>query len=216
MSTVLRLGPGGVGFGVNYLEYQAPLVYPVGRRAILDPGEVTGTSALGVVGYSQVYRGFRLGASAKYAMDIVSLERFAGAYVDAGIAREFGRYTTALAVQNLGQRHVRGGNRIETPSVATLGVATARPIGPLDVTATAAAAMDFDRELSGGGGAEVGWSWLNGYSIAGRFGVNHGRFSDDTDLMAGFGFTADRMTFDIAAERLPGDRFGYRAGIRIR
>ena len=29
-------------------------------------------------------------------------------------------------------------------------------------------------------------------------------------------FTADRMTLDVTVQRLPGDRAGYRAGIRIR
>lgn len=216
MSTVLRLGPGGIGFGVNYLEYQAALNYPYTRSEIVAPGIVSGTSALGAIGYAQAYKGFRLGASAKYAMDVLSLQRFASTYVDVGVARDFGRYTTALAVQNLGQSIARGSEQIEAPSRATLGVATARPLGPLDVAVTAGASVNADQEFSGGGGAEVAWSWLSGYSIAGRFGLQHGRDGGDTDLMAGFGFTADRMTLDLAAELLPGDRFGYRAGIRIR
>jgi hypothetical protein len=216
MSTVLRLGPGAVGFGVNYLEYQSGLSYPFERRDIVGRGILPGTSALGAIGYAQVYKGIRLGVAAKYGMDILNLQRFASTYIDVGVARDFGRYTTALSVQNLGQSASRGSEEIEAPGQATLGVATARPVGPLDVYLTAATSMNMDQELSGGGGAEVGWSWLSGYSIAGRVGVHHGREGDNTDVMAGFGFTADRMTLDIAAERLPGDRLGYRAGIRIR
>src|SRR5688572_7382266 len=60
MSTVLRLGPGAVGFGANYLEYQAPsLAYPFDRDQIFDRNTSYGTSVLGALGYAQVYKGFR-------------------------------------------------------------------------------------------------------------------------------------------------------------
>ena len=216
MSTVLRLGPGAIGIGANYLEYHTPLAYPPTRNDVLDPNLTVGTSTLGAVGYAQVYKGFRIGATAKYAMDAVSLERFGSIYGDVGIARDFGRYTTALAVQSLGSSLTRATDRIKAPITATLGASTARPLGPLDVAATAGVSYSVDDEVTAGGGAEIGWSWISGYSIAGRAGAHSARHGGDTELMAGFGFTADRMTFDVAAERLPGDRVGYRAGIRIR
>jgi hypothetical protein len=216
MSTVLRLGPGAIGIGANYLEYQTALPYAGTRDAVLGPNIVIGTSTVGAVGYAQTYRGFRLGATAKYAMDAISLERFGSVYGDAGLARDFGRYTTALAVQNLGASLARGSERIKPPTTTTLGASTARPLGPFDVAATAGVSYSVDDEVTAGGGAEIGWSWISGYSIAGRAGVHQARQGGDTELMAGFGFTADRMTLDIAAERLPGNRAGYRAGIRIR
>ncbi len=216
MSTVLRLGPGAVGFGVNYLEYHTPLSYPPTRNEILDPNILAGTSTLGALGYAQVYKGYRLGATAKYAMDAFSIQRFGSVYGDAGLAKDFGRYTTALAVQNIGSSLSRGADQIKAPLTATLGASTARPLGPLDVAATAGVSWSNEDDVTAGGGAEVGWSWLSGYSIAGRAGAHQARQGGDTELMAGFGFTADRMTLDIAAERLRGNRAGYRAGIRIR
>lgn len=220
MSTVLRLGSGGIGFGVNYLEYQvAPLMFPFNRANVIGPNVAAGTSALGAVGYAQSYKGFRLGASAKYAMDVVELERFGQVYGDAGIARDFrqGRYTAALSVQNLGQPLERGSDEIAAPVTATLGAATSRQLGPLDGVATAGAMYSRqDDGVTFGGGAEISWSWLVGYSIAARAGGRTAPRDGSSGLMGGVGFTADRMTFDVAVERLPGDRAGYRAGIRIR
>jgi hypothetical protein len=216
MSTVLRLGPGAVGFGANYLEYQRPAVYPVSRYDVLGPGANIGTSVLGAVGYAQTYKGVRIGAAAKYALDADAADRYRNVYGDVGLARDFGRYSTALSVQNLGSSLERGPVTIKVPTTATLGVGTARPLGPFDANATAGVSYSREDELTAGGGAEIGWSWLSGYSVAVRAGAHQARQNGDTELMAGFGFTADRTTLDFAAERLPGNRAGYRAGIRIR
>jgi hypothetical protein len=219
MSTVLRLGPGAVGFGVHYFEYQVtPLSYPFERNDLIAGNSTAGTSALGTIGYAQTYKGFRFGAAAKYAADAVELERFAQVYGDAGIARDFrgGRYTAALSVQNIGKSLERGSETIEPPMMTTLGAATSRQVGPLDAVATAGVSYSQRDDVTAGGGVEIGWSWLTGYSIAGRAGLHQARENGDTELMGGFGFTADRMTLDVAVERLPGNRAGYRAGIRIR
>lgn len=219
MSTVLRLGPGAVGFGANYLEYQVtPLSYPYQLGDVIDPNFALATSAVGALGYAQVYRGFRFGAAAKYAMDAVDIERFANVYGDFGIARDFrnGRYTTALSVQHVGASLSRGADRIAAPTMATLGASTARQLGPLDAAATAGVSYSELDEVTAGGGAEISWSWLVGYSIAARAGVHQARQGGETEFMGGLGFTADRMTLDVAVHRLPGDRAGYRAGIRIR
>ncbi|MEO5567294.1 MAG: hypothetical protein ABIR92_02305, partial [Gemmatimonadaceae bacterium] len=216
MSTVLRLGPAGIGFGVNYLEYQTPgLTYPITRDDILDPSLSHGTSVLGSVGFAQVYKGFRFGASAKYASDVVALDRFSSGYGDVGIGKDFGRYSTGLAVQHLGPPITRSSVEIKPPTTATLGIATSRAVGPLDVLATAAV-IASDAQVAGGFGAEVGWSWINGYSIAARGGLHRPREVGIAGYTAGFGFTADRLSIDVAAELLSRDRVSYRAGIRIR
>ena len=219
MSTVLRLGPGAVGFGVNYLEYQVAAVqYPLHLPDVLDRNFAIGTSALGSLGYAQTYRGFRLGVAAKYAMDAIDIERFGNLYGDAGIARDLrnGRYTAALSVQHFGPSLERGTENIPAPLTTTLGVSTSRPMGPLDVVATAGLSYSDEDELSGGGGAEIGWSWLSGYSIAARIGGHTHHLGQENALMGGFGFTADRMTFDFVAHQLDSKKVGYRAGIRIR
>ena len=216
MSTVLRLGPGAIGLGGNYLEYQRPPFYPFSRTEVLGPNPGIGSSVLGTIGYAQTYRGLRIGAAAKYAMDATDADRYRNVYGDAGIARDFGRYTAAFSVQNIGSSLERGAVTIDAPTVATLGVASGRSLGPFDALATAGVSYSREDELTAGGGAEIGWSWLSGYSIAARAGAHQARQNGDTELMGGVGFTADRLTLDVAAERLPGNRAGYRAGIRIR
>jgi hypothetical protein len=219
MSTVLRLGSGAVGFGVNYLEYQvAPVSYPFRLPDIIGGNFAIGTSALGSLGYAQTYKGFRLGAAAKYAMDVVDIERFGHAYGDVGVARDFrsGRYTAGLAVQHIGTGLDRGAQEIAAPTTATLGLSTSQALGPFDVVATAGLSYSDEDQLSGGGGAEIGWSWLNGYSIAARVGGHTHRQGQENVVMGGIGFTADRLTFDLTAHQLESHTVGYRAGIRIR
>jgi hypothetical protein len=216
MSTNLRLGSGAIGFGTNYLEYQRPAIYPVSRNEVLGPEAVVGSSLLGVVGYAQTYKGVRIGAAAKYAVDADATDRYRNIYGDVGVGRDFGRYTTALSVQNLGSALQRGVVTIKVPTTATFGVATARALGPLDGLATAGVSYSKEDEVTVGGGAEIAWSWLSGYNVAMRAGAHQARQDGDTEIMGGVGFTADRMTFDVTAERLPGNRAGYRAGIRIR
>jgi hypothetical protein len=216
LSTVTRVGPAGIGFGINYLEYQTSGVsYPVTREDILDRNAAVGSSVLGSVGYAQVFHRFRLGASANYAVDAVSLERFSNVYADLGVARDFGRYSSALAVQHLGPSIQRGGADIDPPVTATLGVATSRQLGPLDLLATTAVSAT-EEKVFGGLGAEIGWSWISGYSIAGRGGIHQPNAAGIADRTAGFGFTADRLTIDLAAELLDRGRVSYRAGLRIR
>jgi hypothetical protein len=219
MSTVLRFGSGAIGFGVNYLEYQlTPASYPITKGDIIDPNADLGTSALGVIGYAQTWKGFRLGAAAKYAMDAIDIERFGQVYGDAGIAHDYfrGRYTTALSVQNIGASLSRGADRIPPPTTATFGVATSRQLGPLDGVATAGVSWSQQDDVTAGGGLELGWSWISGYNIAVRGGAHQARQGGDTEVMGGFGFTADRLTLDFAVQRLPDNRAGYQAGIRIR
>jgi hypothetical protein len=216
ISTGLRLGPGAIGFGTNYLEYQRPAIYPVSRNEVLGLGSVFGSSLLGVVGYAQTYKGTRFGAAAKYAVDADATDRFRNVYGDVGAGRDFGRYSTGLSVQNIGSALVRDVVTIKVPTTANFGVATARSFGPFDGAATAGVSYSKEDELTVGGGGEIGWSWLSGYNIAVRGGAHQGRQGGNTELMGGVGFTADRTTLDIAAERLPGNRAGYRAGIRIR
>lgn len=218
MSTVLRLGSGGLGFGVNYLEYRAdPSIYPITRDDVLQAGAL-GASTLATLGFAQVIKGFRIGAAANYAADQIGSARHHNVLGDVGVSHDFLRYFTgALAVQHLGGRMKEPGISIEPPMKATLGVAGTGPVGPLDVVVTTALSSFNEGHLSGGLGAEVGWSWLSGYSIAGRAGVRQPREPGEAAATAGFGFVADRLAVDVAAEFfLKGDRVGYRAGFRIR
>ena len=233
MSTVLRLGSGGLGIGVNFLEYRVQTgIYPVSRDDILDPppGSVSGTSTLATLGFAQAYRGFRIGASANYAVDEIGVDRFRNIVGDVGLARDFNRFTAALALQHLGAsmkinaptafapstNPLLTGGGIKPPMKATLGLGWVAPAGPLDLTATAAVSAMREGHLSPGIGGEASWSWLSGYAISARAGVRHPHEIGDATLTGGVGFVADRVALDVAAEVLKNNRVGYRAGFRVR
>jgi len=83
------------------------------------------------------------------------------------------------------------------------------------LVATAALSVDGNANFSGGGGAEVGWSWLDGYSVAMRAGLRS-RAAGEELVTAGAGFTMDRLSIDYALETLAGSRVAHRVGLRIR
>jgi hypothetical protein len=216
MSTVLRLGSGGIGIGMSFLEY-ATSVYPVTRSDILDVGTSAVSSILGAIGYAQTYKGFRIGATAKYASDQTAVVRYRNWYADAGVSRNFLQYYTgALSLQNIGRSLDRASGTMDPPMKATLGVTGSRPLGPLDVLASVAASAMPEGHVSPGIGAEAAWSWISGYSVAVRGGYRNPAEPGEPNYTAGLGLTADRMTFDVAAEVQKNDRVGYRAGVRIR
>jgi hypothetical protein len=233
MSTVLRLGSGGLGIGVNFLEYRVRTgIYPVSRDDILDPqpGSVSGTSTLATLGFAQAYRGFRIGASANYAVDEIGIDRFRNIVGDVGLARDFNRFTAALALQHLGSpmqinpptafapstNPLLAGDGIKPPMQATLGLGWVAPAGPFDLTATAAVSAMREGHLSPGIGGEASWSWLSGYAVSARAGVRHPHEVGDATYTGGVGFVADRVALDIAAEVLNNNHVGYRAGFRVR
>ena len=232
MSTVLRLGSGGLGLGVNYLEYRAAYaVYPISRDDITPPstGQPAGSAMLASLGFSQVVKKYRIGASANYAADEVGFNRFRNIVGDIGLARDFGRYTAALSLQHMGaamvQDAVVGPSTSSAPNVpasirppmkATVGGGWSGSAGPLDITATVAASALREGNVSSAVGAEASWSWLSGYAISARGGYRYPRSVADARYTGGVGFVADRVSIDLAAEVMNNDRVGVRGGFRVR
>jgi hypothetical protein len=237
MSTVLRFGSGGLGFGINYLEYRQDFfaAYPISRDDILhsSPSASSGESMLAALGYAQTYHGFRVGAAANYAVDQIGTDRFRNVVGDVGVSHDFfNRLTTGLSLQHLGGP--LGGNcegdpanlrcavfsstpsKIQSPAKATLGAGWSQQLGPLDVVATTAVSAVREGHVSPAVGGEASWSWLSGYAISARGGVRYPRGVADSKYTAGVGFVADRLSIDLAAEVMSNDGVGYRAGFRIR
>ena len=225
MSTVLRLGSAGLGIGVNYLEYRAADgVFPISRDDIIRQrsDRPAGSSTLATLGFAQVFRNNRFGASANYGVDEIGFDRFRSVAADVGLARDFGRYTAGLSLQHLGRStHGRASpvlkvDSVRPPMKATLGAGWSSAAGPLDITATAAVSAMREGHVSPAVGAEASWSWLSGYAISARGGARYLRGVGDAKYTGGVGFVADRVAIDVAAEVLSNDRVGYRAGFRIR
>ena len=241
LSAVTRFNTGGIAIGMRMADYETGLRYPPDRGTMLDPAAGNGTSLEAIVGVGQVIKGVRVGVAGKYVEDNVPALRASRGAVDLGVSKDFfGPYTFALAVQNLGSSitipceaaRVRAAGTLDCvppqgvppvpeftsvrlPLRTTLGVQTQRAVGQFDLMATAALSALRMGWLGASGGAELGYSWLDGYSVALRAGARS-TLPGEAAFTAGAGFTMDRLSIDYAAEALTGSRWGQRIGLRVR
>ena len=143
------------------------------------------------VGVGQPIKGVRVGVAGKYVEDNAPALRVSRGAVDLGVSKDFfGPYTFALAVQNIGASTSvpcattrtctpPPGNVVPNPTTpvwlplrSTFGVQTQRPVGQLDLMATAAVFMLRTDWFGASGGAELGYSWLS--DTASRFAPERG------------------------------------------
>lgn len=242
LSAVTRFAKGGVAVGMRMVDYSVGFLgFPSDRSSMLAGGPQDASSLEAVAALAQTFKGMRFGVAAKYATDDANNVGARRAAADVGVAKDFMRYFTAgLAVQNLGSRVSFScvdarfvGDCLPPPGVVvapspaspravaylplrtTAGVAGSGPLGPLDVTVTAAVSLLRDSFVIPAGGGEVSYSWLDGYAIAIRAGVRR-PIPGEGPFTAGAGFTMDRLSIDYAVEALSGSRVGHRIGLRIR
>ncbi|HVX41492.1 MAG TPA: hypothetical protein VHB25_18140 [Gemmatimonadaceae bacterium] len=215
-------------------------MFPLDRGESLGSGGGDGVSAELTAGYARTLKGVRVGAAVKYAEDEVPAVRMQRAAFDVGVARDFGRdYALALAVQNIGPSasiscviHSETGHEncavpaepytgpglrvpVNLPLRATLGGSFAHEVGPFDLLSTAGVSMLRTNVAIPAAGAELGYSWLDGYDVDLRAGLRRPLAGEDA-FTAGAGFTADRVSIDYALETFTGGRVGHRIGLRIR
>ena len=233
LSAVTRFNTGGIAIGMRMADYETPTnLYPPNRATMLNAAPGNGTSLEATVGVGQVIKGVRVGLAGKYIEDNVPAIRASGGALDLGVSKDFfGPYTFALAVQNIGASTdvpcsiavgcvmppggVEPTASIPMPLRTTFGVQTQRAVRQLDLMATASIWMLRANWVGASGGAELGYSWLDGYSIALRAGARS-TMPGEAAFTAGAGFTMDRLSIDYAAEALTGSRFGQRIGLRVR
>jgi hypothetical protein len=222
VSSVLRFGNGGLAVGASAIDYQIPvLINP--SPAGFATNDFDATSLVGAIGIGQTFKGFRIGAAAKYADETSGLFHFSKAAADVGIARDVARIVTVgLSVQNLGSTSDADatlpptGTRLELPLRGTLGAAVSTEAGPFDLVATAQALYGREEgHVRAAGGVELGWSWLSGYEIAVRAGARDPEPGEEA-FTAGAGFTRDRVSIDYALETVSGARLAHRIGVRVR
>jgi hypothetical protein len=229
VATTSRLATGGIGVGAQIVEGKNSdaCLQQVTPSPFLRVQTISRTQA--VVGAAQTYKRYRVGIAAKYATEQTDNLRQSMFLADVGVSHDYSLgdvvpLTAALAVQSI------GGNPSDAfvlgvPRTASVGLATGGPVGPFDLTLAAQAgvehtgtdASDIRNRPMARGGVEVGYTWLDGYSIAVRAGERTASSSDLTrHTTFGAGLVLDRFAFDYAAEHLAGSRFGNRFGIRLR
>jgi len=234
LSSVIRFNTGGIGIGATVSNFRStlPSGVPVDRLDMRGDAPLNAASSnVLAVGIGQVFKGTRLGITSKYFDEPRQLNRNSAVVVDAGVARDFFGYSFGLAVQNIGpqfsvpqvERPVARQQVEQQPSIAasglplstTLGAGRALPVGPFDLVATTAVSWLRDGFVSPAGGAELGYSWLEGYNILLRAGARR-PVRGEGPITAGAGFVMDRLAIDYAIETLSGGRAGHRIGLRVR
>ena len=224
LSTVTRFNNGGVAIGATVAQFNAPTgAYPITREDLVAGGPVNGSEASLHVGFAQTIKSTRIGGAAKYVQEEIGATRNSQAVFDVGLGREFFGYSFGLAAQNLGESFspttIPGSSLVATPSHlpfrATLGVAKSINFDLFDIAATAAVSTLRDGFVIPAGGAELTYSWLDGYVIQLRAGARRPELGEGA-ITAGAGLTIDRLTFDYALETLSGPRLAHRIGLRVR
>lgn len=230
LATTARLAAGGVGLGVQVIGGRdiggcSPLAQvPNGSARYL-----TVTRSLAIAGGALPFRRYRFGVAGKFAREQVDTARYGAVLADVGVSRDFTLadfvpLTAAVVVQSIGPDPTRA-MLLGVPRQLSLGLASGGPLGPVDLALALQGGVEHTRR--GGteprnhplvrGGLEMGYSWLDGYSVAVRAG---GRTADtyalSRHLTFGAGLVLDRVSIDYAAEDLVGTRLAHRVGLRLR
>jgi hypothetical protein len=231
--------------------------FPTGRDGPVEGGGPGGTSVDVSLGYATTIKSIRVGGAAKYVEDEVPGVNVGRGAFDIGLAKDLLRfYTIGLSVQNIGKSmsvpcaaltNTPSGQCIVPPLVpgaaapsgftdvklplrTTLGGSFTHQLGEFDLVSTAAVSMLRKDFFIPSGGAELGYSWIDGYDVALRAGARR-PLPGEGALTGGVGLTMDRLSIDYAFEVLNtsptscstfgcanshGSRLAHRVGFRIR
>lgn len=219
LATSSTLGLITIAAGVQWLDYgSSPARFPTPPGDLTLSGE-TSQSLAATAAAAFRFRGFRWGVAAKYVEERLPGARPSGAAFDVGVARELGRIPVGLVAQNLGGHLEGSGTSAPLPRRLVLGAATPRwPIHTwFDLSATAVLSWEREARLSPGGGVELTYVPLDGYSVSGRVGARRVEGGPRTrrPLTFGAGLGLDRFSLDYAYEGYAGAGGAHRVGIRV-
>jgi hypothetical protein len=212
------------GWGVQVVDFHASpnATSPIGADTILSSGPANGSSTLLVVGGAVVYKGWRMGVDGKYVADRVTPLAPGDASVDSqavladlGVARNIFGGTMAAAVRNLGHAHDPLATTTSVPTEVRFGYSTTRSAGPLDL-GIYSEGLARSGWWSPAGGLDVGYSWIEGYSIDLRAGAQRPQITSARPLAFGAAFTADRLTVEWAVQLYDGGRASNGVTVRWR
>lgn len=222
MAVALPFAPGGLGIGVQLLDYGVDCA-GCSDAVVSREGALAGArgpspaSAMAVtIGFGRTLFGVRLGATARYVEQRIPDARDGTLDADVGASMSFGRVDVGLAVQQIGGRIELAGERWQLPRRATLGAAFDRlPAGPFDVAGSAALSLLAGGDVTVGGGVEVGYTPLDGYTVAARAGLRSVSGGDVGPLSLGLALVRDRIQLEYAFQPLPGPDDLHRVGLRL-
>jgi hypothetical protein len=214
------------GWGVRLLglDVDAAAPYPYASDVLLTKGDAGGNSGLLAFGGAFVFKNFRIGGAGKYVFDHVVTPPAALLPVaidqrawlaDVGVARTIFGGTAAFAVQNLGRTTAKTTSTLITPRQFVAGYSWSRSAGPLDVGLYGQVTMRKDW-IAPAGGVEATYSWIEGYSFTMRAGAMRPDTTSEMPIAIGAGFTADRLTLELALRFFDGGQTGSMVTVRWR
>lgn len=211
---------GGVAFGLQSLSYGMDGTtlgsVPTDAGALLGTGSGTSAELVASIGYGRVIKGLQVGLVGKYIEQRISGARTTTAAADIGVAKSVIGITWSLFAQNLGPSMTLG-DTVPLPTRVTFGASTrTRPVGPLDLLASATVSRWRDGNIVPAGGLEISYWPITGRTFTIRVGgrrVPGGAYSPVT---FGAAFTGDRITIEYAFEEFDVPGAAHRFGVRWR
>lgn len=213
----INMGGPGLAFGVTALDYGAA------------PGGVTPWSSLGVRGSddalstvatgagSLTWHGLRFGAAAKLVHQRAANVSGSAASFDAGVGKDAGRWQAGLAIQNLGPKLNVAGAPMNQPLRAAFGASGfGYSLGPFDAGLMGGISVRRDGFVAAGGGAELAFVPLDGYTIAVRAGARRPEARSLNPVTFGLTVGLDRFSLDYALEDIKGAGVAHHLALRVR
>jgi hypothetical protein len=215
-----------LGWGVKFASYStaSSAAYPYSPDVLNGRGPSAAFGMLATVGGAVVYKGFRIGAAGKYVTDRVpqpsnSLDTGSTSHhafvADLGVAHSLFGGMAALGVQNLGPKHVDGTPQADLPRQVLAGWSRFKAAGPLDLGLFTQVTARHGW-MAPAAGLEVGYSWIEGYSVTLRAGAHRPETAAERPVAVGGAFTADRLTFEYALQFFDNGRYAHGVTVRWR
>jgi len=220
-----RWGSGVVALGVQFLTYGASasdpidgsdiLALPADAGSLRDEGNVAASETVVSVGYGRRLFGLQMGVVGKFIEQRFGPRQAAVGAVDLGATFSPGPLSVGLAAQNLGPDLTIGGEEIPLPLRFTLGASSRQaPVGPLDLSASAAVTYRIEGEAVPSAGLQAGYWPVTGRTFIARLGYRY--LPDEQSgcpVTFGGAFLGDAITLEYAYEGFDSGKAAHRFGI---
>jgi hypothetical protein len=217
VASATSLGAFSVGIGAQYLDGNADIPrLPFWSHSLRHGGAVAVASAVGAFSLATTFRGWRVGAAAKYLDERHGGFQDGTASLDLGISKDVRRFTTGVTVQNIGAGIRYAGISAQLPLRVSAGAAMYGFVaGPLDLGGSTSLAVLPDGSVHPAVGVEAGYVPLDGYLFQARVGLRRPELQAQGPLSFGGSASLDRFTLDYAFEDWSGSGT-HRLALRVR